>query len=65
MNWILIKEYRTAIVENPEFELLDKIFWKEIPKLKIAALMDIVKPIGGEGKKEAVQDIISRYTSKG
>ena len=60
----LIKEYRKAIVDNPEFELLDKIFWKKIPELKVAALMDIVKPTGGEGKKEAVQDIISRYKLK-
>ncbi len=59
-----IKEYRTAIVKNPEFELLDKIFWKEMPKLEIASLMDTVKPIGGEGKKEAVLDIISRYHLK-
>ena len=60
-----IKEYRRAIVENPEFELLDRIFWKELPKLEISSLMDVVKPIGGEGKKEAVQDIISRFKSEG
>ena len=59
-----IREYRTAIVENPEFELLDKIFWKEIPKLEISSLMDSVKPIGGEGKKEVVLDIISRHHLK-
>lgn len=59
-----IKEFRREIVENPEFELLDKIFWKELPNLEISALMDVVKPIGGEGKKEAVQDIISRFKLK-
>jgi len=59
-----IKEYKTEIVKNPEFELLDKIFWKELPKFEISGLMDTVKPIGGEGKKEVVQDIISRYQLK-
>ena len=61
---VQIKEYRKSIDENPEFELLDSIFFKELPKLEIANLMDQVKPIGGEGKKEAVQDIISRFKLK-
>ena len=60
----IIKEYKTAIVKDPEFELLDRIFWKELPKLKIASIMDTVKPIGGEGKKDAVLDIISNYHLK-
>ncbi len=59
-----IKKFRSAIVKNPEFELLDKIFWTKLPKLDVAGLMEVVKPIGGEGKKEAVQDIISRYKLK-
>lgn len=59
-----IKDYKVKIVENPEFEVLDKIFWKELPRLEISGLMDTVKPIGGEGKKEVVQDIISRYQLK-
>jgi len=59
-----IKEYRKDIIQNPEFEFLDKIFFNELPKLEGAILMDTVKPIGGEGKKEAVQDIISRYKLK-
>ena len=37
---------------------------KKFPNLKFGALMDIVKPTGGEGKKEAVQDIISRFKLK-
>lgn len=60
----MIKTYKSSIVENPEFELLDKIFWKELPELNVSSLMDTVKPIGGEGKKEAVQDIISRFHLK-
>ena len=57
----LIKEYKNLIMENPSFDLLDNIFFKKIPKLKIAALMDIINPIGGEGKKAAVKDIIYKY----
>ncbi len=60
----IIKEYKSAIVKDPEFELLDKIFWKELPNLKISKIMDTVKPIGGEGKKDAVLDIISQYHLK-
>lgn len=60
----IIKEYKANIVRDPQFELLDKIFWKELPKLKIASIMDTVKPIGGEGKKDAVLDIISKYHLK-
>jgi len=57
----LIKEYKNLILENPRFELLDNIFYNKIPKLKIAVLMDIIIPIGGEGKKVAVKDIIYKY----
>ncbi len=56
--------FKEKIVDNPEFELLDSIFWKELPKLEISSLMGEVKPIGGEGKKDAVLDIISRYKFK-
>ncbi len=28
------KEISKEIVNDPEFELLDSIFWKELPKLK-------------------------------
>ena len=59
-----IKEYRKAIIQNPEFEFLDNIFFNELPKLESGNLMKFVKPIGGEGKKEAVQDIISRFKLK-
>lgn len=60
----LIKEFRKTIVESHEFEVLEEIFWDKLPKLEVSSLMDIVKPIGGEGKKEAVLDIISRFKLK-
>lgn len=54
-----LKELRASIVDDPEFENLERIFWKEIPGMEIASLMKEVKPVGGEAKKEAVMDIIS------
>jgi energy-converting hydrogenase A subunit R len=60
----LIKEFRKKIVEKPEFEVLDDIFWDKLPQLDISSFMDNVNPIGGEGKKEAVLDIISRFKLK-
>jgi energy-converting hydrogenase A subunit R len=60
----LIKEFRKNIIDNHEFEVLEDIFWEKLPKLDVSSLMDIVKPIGGEGKKDAVLDIISRFKLK-
>ena len=59
-----IKEFRKKIVEEPEFEVLEDIFWDKLPQLEISSFMDVVNPIGGEGKKEAVLDIISRFKLK-
>jgi energy-converting hydrogenase A subunit R len=60
----MIKDFRKTIVENPEFDVLEKVFWEEIPELEVNDLMDSVIPIGGYGKKEAVQDIISTHKLK-
>jgi energy-converting hydrogenase A subunit R len=51
---------RKSIVENPEFENLEKIFWEDIPQMEVGAFLEEVKPVGGEAKKEAVLDIISQ-----
>jgi len=56
-----IMEYRKAIIENPNFELIDKIFWDDILKLPIHEIMKNVNPVGGEGKKEAVIDVINKF----
>lgn len=56
-----LMEFRKKILENPDFEVLDKIFWDDIAKMKIGKLMEKVDPIGGEGKKIAVLDIISKF----
>ena len=56
-----LMEYRKTIIENPDFEVMDKIFWDEILKLPIHEIMKNVNPVGGEGKKEAVLSIISKF----
>ncbi|HTX61510.1 MAG TPA: hypothetical protein VMC48_04315 [Methanobacterium sp.] len=59
-----IKELREEILRDYSFENLEKIFWKIIPQLNIGRIFKEVKPIGGEGKKEAVEDIIKRFKFK-
>lgn len=56
----VIKDYKDQIVRNPEFEVLDEIFWKKIPKMQVSKLMEGVKTVGGEGKRIAVLDIINK-----
>jgi energy-converting hydrogenase A subunit R len=51
---------RKSIVDNPEFENLEKIFWEDIPQMEVGAFFEEVKPVGGKAKKEAVLDIISK-----
>jgi energy-converting hydrogenase A subunit R len=60
-----IKSFRKEIVENPDFEVLEEIFWKKLPELEAGSFMDQVQPIGGEGKKDAVMDIISKNNLRG
>ena len=59
-----LKKFRKSIIERPEFDLLDEIFFKEIPSMDIGIILEDVNPVGGENKKEAVQDIISRFKLK-
>lgn len=56
----IIKAFKDQIVSDPEFEVLDEIFWKKIPKMHVSKLMDGVKTVGGEGKRKAVFDIITK-----
>jgi energy-converting hydrogenase A subunit R len=55
-----LKEFHLSIMKDPEFENLERIFWQEIPRMEIGSLFKEVKPVGGEAKKEAVQDIIKQ-----
>ena len=56
-----LMQFRKVIMENPDFEVLDKIFWDDIPKMEINEIIEKVKPVGGEGKKEAVMDILDKF----
>ncbi len=56
-----LMEIRKEILENPDFELIDKIFWQDILELDIHQIMKNVNPVGGKGKKEAVVDITRRF----
>jgi energy-converting hydrogenase A subunit R len=60
-----LKLFRERIMENPDFDVLEEIFFKEMPELMSGGLIEKVKPIGGEGKKEAVLDIISKHNLRG
>ncbi len=59
-----LMELRREIIDNPEFENLDKIFWRELPLMGIGRILDDVHPVGGEGKKQALEDIIKRFQFK-
>jgi len=59
-----LKELRKKIMKNPSFDNLEEIFWEIIPQMKIGRIFTDVKPIGGEGKKEAVEDIINKFKFK-
>ena len=55
-----LHQLRKLIVENPEFENLERIFWEVIPHMEIGAFFEDIKPVGGKAKKEAILDIISK-----
>ncbi|BDZ68471.1 hypothetical protein [Methanobacterium ferruginis] len=59
-----LKEFCLSITRNPEFDNLERIFWGKIPEMEIGSLFQEVKPVGGEAKKEAVLDIISKHNFK-
>lgn len=59
-----LMEFRKIIIENPDFEILDKIFHDEILKLSLYEIMKNVNPVGGEGKKKAALDIVNKYGFK-
>jgi energy-converting hydrogenase A subunit R len=56
-----LRKLKQSAVENSGFENLEHIFWEELPQMKISSLMDDIKPVGGTAKKEAVEDIMSRF----
>ena len=56
-----ITTFKQKILDNPEnYELFDEIFYSEIPKMSIYETIKNVGVVGGEGKKEAIDEIIKR-----
>ena len=55
-----LRQFRLSIVDNPDFENLERIFWEELPEIEIYSLVDEVNSVGGEAKKEAVLDIMEK-----
>jgi energy-converting hydrogenase A subunit R len=55
-----IMEIKDIIIEGTDFETMDRIFFEEIPQMKIGKILSEVKTVGGEGKKLAVEDILER-----
>ena len=55
-----LRQFRLSIVDNPDFENLERIFWEELPEMEIYSLVEEVDPVGGEAKKEAVLDIMGK-----
>lgn len=54
-------ELRRNIVDKPDFNNLEEIFWKTIPSMEIGKIVEDVNPVGGEGKEDALKDIINRF----
>lgn len=55
-----IMEIKNIIVEDADFDALDRIFFEEIPQMEIGQILSEVKTVGGLGKKLAVDDILER-----
>lgn len=54
-----IREFKRSILENPEdYEMLDNIFFNEIPKMSFYPKLKEVSVVGGEGKKIAIENLI-------
>jgi energy-converting hydrogenase A subunit R len=56
-----LMELREDVLNDQSFENLEKIFWELIPQMSIGKIIEDVDPVGGEGKKEAVKDIMERF----
>ncbi len=56
-----LMELQEEVVKDDSFENLERIFWDIIPQMSIGKIIEDVDPVGGEGKKEAVKDIMKRF----
>ena len=56
-----IRQFKQKILDNPQdYELFDEIFYSEIPKMSIYEAIGKIDVVGGEGKREAIDEIIGR-----
>ena len=56
-----IAKFKQEILDDSEnYELFDEIFYSEIPKMGIYETIKEINVVGGEGKKEAIDEIIGR-----
>lgn len=53
-------QFKDMIIEGADFETMDRIFFKEIPQMKIGKLLEDVKTVGGEGKRLALKEILKK-----
>lgn len=53
-------QFKDMIVEGADFETMDRIFFKEIPRMRIGKLIEDVKTVGGECKRLALKEILER-----
>lgn len=56
----LIENFKNQILESPEdYEMFDRIFFEEVPKMGFYDSIRDVEVVGGEGKKIAIERIIA------
>ena len=56
-----LMELRKKIIEYPDTETLNEVFWKDLSNMAVGKAIEEVNPVGGEAKKEAIEDIMSKY----
>jgi predicted HAD superfamily phosphohydrolase len=49
-----------AEADRETLAALDKIFWEELPRMKIYGLVEAVNPVGGREKARAIREIVQR-----
>jgi len=53
-----------SLRDQKTIKRLDKIFWEEIPKIKIGKILKEVNPVGGTEKANAIQEIVKKTGAK-
>ncbi|MBF4469530.1 MAG: hypothetical protein ISP01_09020 [Methanobrevibacter arboriphilus] len=54
------KEYESGILSTDSLNILNEIFFKEIPKMNVYSLINDIECVGGIGKQLALEDILSK-----